>query len=126
MKRFKNAWLILIFLLATGCAANGGGMGAGLFGANSAEKTLNYPVKDVVKAAHRVLEDMDLLLMEDDTTSGGKTIKAATVDLDIYIELEVLTTKTTRMIVDVKDALTKKHKPLGEDIIEMTALKLDG
>ena len=125
MKRFKNASLILIFLLAAGCASNGGGMGVGIFGAQSAEKTLNYPVKDVVKAAHRVLEDMDLLLMEDDTTSGGKTIKAATVDLDIYIELEVLTTKTTRMIVDVKDALTKKHKPLGGDIIDMTALKLD-
>ncbi len=126
MKPYLNGLWISIFILASGCASSGGVMGTGFLGSNSAEKTLNYPVKEVVKAAHRVLEDMDLLLMEDSTTSGGKTITAATVELDIYIELEVLTTKSTRMIVDVKDALTKKHKPLGEDIIDMTALKLDG
>lgn len=115
--------LLLASPLSTGCAAvalSGATMGAGYNFMNVADKTSNYPIEHVHLALTQALERMDIKITEDEKTDSGREIVAMANDLEIDIELESITFKTTRMSVDAAKAAIIKDRATAAEIIVQT------
>ncbi len=121
-----KALLLAVLLaspLATGCAAvalSGATMGAGYSFMNVADKTSNYPVEYVHLAVTEALDRMDIEVVEDNETDDGREIVAKAGDLEIDIDLESITFKTTRISVDASKAMVVKDRATAVEIITQT------
>jgi len=121
-----RALLLAVLLaspLATGCAAvalSGATMGAGYSYMNVADKTSNYPVEYVHLAVTEALDRMDIEIVEDNETDDGREIVAKAGDLEIDIDLESITFKTTRISVDASKAMVVKDRATAVEIISQT------
>lgn len=138
--------LLPLVLLIEGCAAIGltlFGVGAGTATGTGvsytldsiAYKTFTAPLEDVQSATLKTLNRMDMevkdiKVQEETTESGKKTetgreIVALAGDRTIEIELDRLTSKTTRMRVNAKRGWFLKDRATATEIIVQTEQTLE-
>ena len=63
---------------------------------------------------------MDIMIIGDDSSPSGKYIKAATIDLDILIELSPLTANSTQMNISIQYPKGHKTKTTANEIFYQT------
>jgi len=115
--------LILLLWLVSGCGGMTGTgkiLGLGNSDSHAANQTIFYPLNLVDAATLQALDKMEIMIIDDDNSISRKTISAATVHLDILIELEPLNQESTRMRVGVKHAASEQDKSTAQEIIEET------
>jgi hypothetical protein len=127
---------VMILVGAPGCAAVGLtllGVGAGV-GAGTgvsytldsiAYKTFTAPEEGLRAATLKTLKRMDIEVKENQATESGRKIVAAAADRGIEIELDRLTSQTTRMRVNVKQGMFFKDRATATEIIIQTDRTLD-
>ncbi len=122
--------LILIFL--NGCAAPIAltllGVGAGVSTGTAvsytmdgiAYRTFTAPLPQVERATLMALNEMGMEVQSPEKTEGGKAIKAKGADRQIEIELEAVSSKTTRIRTVAKDGIFFKDRATATEIIMQT------
>lgn len=115
---------LCLALLLPGCAvlalsALGAGAGVGIpyVVADCADRTLNYPYDQIYKATPEVLQKMDIALLEKVPTKRGEKIRALAHELDITINMEILTASATRVTVNATKNSLVKDKATAEEIL---------
>jgi len=63
---------------------------------------------------------MEIMIIEENSSPGGKSIKAATVDLDILIVLSSLTPNSTQMKINIQYPKGQKTKLTANEIFYQT------
>lgn len=128
----RVALMCAAFMALPGCVAvalTAGGLAAGA-GVNHtlsgiAYKTFNNPMDEMRGATLVTLADMDMDVTTDDETEDGWEIKATAIDREIDIELERLTSTTTRMrVVAHEGEIFFKDSATATEIIIVTAENL--
>lgn len=124
--------LLLVAVLASvGCAAVGLtllGVGAGISGGTGLSYTLNgivyrtftAPEEGLRVATLKTLKRMDIEVKESETTESGRKIVAVAGDRTIDIELDRLTTRTSRMRVTAKQGWFFRDRATAAEIIVQT------
>jgi len=121
--------LLCIALLSSGCASillAGASGGAAYTLTNVAYKTISFPIEQVENAAHRALKKMGIKESGKKKIENGVEISATTAELKIYIELERITAKSTKISVDAKKGTFIKDRATATEIIEQTERILEG
>jgi hypothetical protein len=130
------AVLAAIGLLSTqGCAAVGltlFGVGAGVSAGTGASYTLNsvaYKTFSALEGVHgatrQTLRRMDITVREDQPTDSGRKVLAVAGDRTVEIELDRLTSQTSRMRVDAEQGWFFKDRATATEIIVQTARTLE-
>ena len=138
----KRRFVILLALLIgsaieVGCAAVGLtllGVGAGISGGTGlsytldsiAYKTFTVPEDGLRTATLKSLKRMDMKVNENQSTDSGRRIVAEAGDRTVEIELDRLTTKTSRMRVTVKQGWFFKDRATAAEIVVQTEHTLEG
>ncbi len=121
---FKPRALLLIIaavMCAAGCASiliAGAGGGVEYTITNVAYKTVNYPMEQVQSATHAALKKMAIRYKQTVKSEKGVKIEAETMDLKIYVDLDWITVKTTKISVDARKNFVLKDKSTAAAIIE--------
>lgn len=122
--------LISVFL--NGCAAPVAltllGVGAGVTTGTAvsytldgiAYRTFTAPLPQVERATLLALNDMGMQVESAQKTQEGKAIKASGVDRQIEVELEAISSKTTRIRTVAKDGVFFKDRATATEIILQT------
>ena len=100
MDIFKKALFLVLLPLLPGCAAialSGAGVGVSYTLSNVAYRSFSFPLDPVHSSTITALKNMDIAIIENNRWQGGRTITAATRELDIKIELKEVTSKTTKI-----------------------------
>jgi len=130
MRTFLLAGLIFLFL--NGCAAPVAltllGVGAGVTTGTAvsytldgiAYRTFTAPLSEVERATLTALNDMGMQIHSAEKTQEGKAIKASGVDRQIEIELQAISSKTTRIRSVAKDGVFFKDRATATEIILQT------
>lgn len=119
-----------------GCAAVGltlFGVGAGVTAGTGTAYTLDgiayrtfaSPLDELRQATVTTLKRMDMVVKSDEPTDQGRTILAQAADRAIDIQLERLSTRTTRMRVVAKQGVFFKDRATAGEIIAQTERSLD-
>lgn len=85
-----------------------------------ANQTLSYSVDWVDEATLEVLDQMEILVIDNGSSPNGKSIRAATIDQDILIELLSLTPNSTEMKINVQFPEDSKAKSTANQIFYKT------
>jgi hypothetical protein len=85
-----------------------------------AYRTFTAPLRQVEQATLTALNDMGMQIESADKTAEGKAIKAKGVDRQIEIELQAISSKTTRIRTVVKDGVFFKDRATATEIILQT------
>ena len=124
--------LLLAAAAGSGCAAIGltlFGVGAGTgvsYTLDSiAYKTFTVSEEGLRAATLKTLKRMDIEVRENQATESGRRIVAQAGDREIDIELDRLTTKTSRMRVNAKQGMFFKDRATAAEIIIQTERTLD-
>ncbi|MBI3030599.1 MAG: DUF3568 family protein [Candidatus Rokubacteria bacterium] len=136
MSRWVPVALVLTLVGAPGCAAVGLtllGVGAGVSAGSGvsytldsiAYKTFTAPEEGLRAATLKTLKRMDIKVEENQATESGRKIVAVASDRAIEIELDRLTSQTTRMRVNVKQGWFFKDRATATEIIVQTDRTLD-
>jgi len=137
MARWGPVGLAVLTLVgAAGCAAVGLtmlGVGAGVSAGTGvsytldsiAYKTFTAPEEGLRAATLKTLKRMDINVEENQPTESGRKIVAVASDRAIEIELDRLTSQTTRMRVNVKQGWFIKDRATATEIIIQTERTLD-
>lgn len=136
-----SRWIVVIGLTASmlgsqGCAAVGltlFGVGAGVSGGTGvsytldsiAYKTFTAPVEDLQEATLKTLKQMDITVKGNKPNESGRKIVAVASDRTIEIQLDHLTTKTSRMEVVAKQGWLLRDRATATEIIVQTEQTLD-
>lgn len=126
----------LSLLITSGCAALGVtlfGVGAGVSGSTGvsytldsiAYKTFTTPDGALRAAALKTLKRMDMETKETKLTDAGQEIVAAAGDRTVEIEIDRLTSKTSRMRVNVKRGWFLRDRATATEIIAQTERTLE-
>jgi Protein of unknown function (DUF3568) len=110
----------LFFFFLSGCAAvalTGAGVGVSYTLTNVAYRSFSSPVDKVHNATIAALKKMGIMITDDSESEAGRTITAETSDLDIVINLEKITSKTTQVKVDARKNILLKDKATAAEII---------
>jgi hypothetical protein len=130
MRTFLLSGLILFCL--NGCVAPVAltlfGVGAGVTTGTAvsytmdgiAYRTFTAPLPQVEQATLIALNDMGMEIESTDKTDEGKAIKAKGVDRKIEIELQAISSKTTRIRTVAKDGVFFKDRATATEIILQT------
>jgi Protein of unknown function (DUF3568) len=130
MRKFLLCGVIVVFL--NGCAAPIAltllGVGAGVTTGTAvsytmdgvAYRTFTAPLPRVEQATLRALNEMGMEVQAPEKTDEGKTIKAKGIDRQIEIELEAISSKTTRIRTVAKDGIFFKDRATATEIIMQT------
>ena len=122
--------LILVHL--NGCAAPLAltllGVGAGVTTGTAvsytmdgiAYRTFTAPLPQVERATLTALNDMGMAIEGTQKTDEGKAIKAKGIDRQIEIELQAISSKTTRIRTVAKDGVFFKDRATATEIILQT------
>lgn len=116
----KKCFIIFILPLVSGCTAialTGAGAGISYTLSNVAYRSFSFPVDRVHHATIDALKKMDIKVIDDRESEDGRTITAATKELDIVINLEEVTLKTTQVKVDARKSVVLKDKATAAEII---------
>lgn len=115
--------LLVILIFFSGCAATGERKdysNSGVNNSHAANQTVNYSVNWVDEATRGVLDHMEIMIIEDQSSLMKKSIKAATVDLNIYIELTSLTPNSTEMKINIQYPAGQITKSTANEIFYQT------
>ena len=129
-----RAFLLVGFILLnlSGCAAPLAltllGVGAGVTTGTAvsytmdgiAYRTFTAPLLHVERATLTALSDMGIKIEGTEKTDEGKTIKAKGVERQIEIELQAISSKTTRIRTVAKDGVFFKDRATATEIILQT------
>ncbi|HSC42715.1 MAG: DUF3568 family protein [Deltaproteobacteria bacterium] len=85
-----------------------------------AYRTFTAPLPRVEQATLRALNEMGMEVQPPEKTDEGKAIKAKGVDRQIEIELEAISSKTTRIRTVAKDGIFFKDRATATEIIMQT------
>ena len=109
----------LTFLSAcTAVALTGADVGVSYPLSNAAYRSFSCPVDRVHDATIAALKKMGIIMIDNDTSSeSGVTITAETRELDIIINIEKVTSKTTQVKVDARKNFFLKDKATAAEII---------
>jgi len=130
------AFVVIAALLCQGCAAVGltlFGVGAGVAAGGATQYTLDgiayrtftEPQERLRKATLAALRQMDVAVSSDDEMEGGRRIIGLAGDRSIDIELQQLTTRTTRIRVTAKYNWILRDRSTAGEIITQTEHALD-
>jgi len=118
-----------IALLSSGCASillTGASGGVAYTVTNVAYKTVTFPFEQVGDAVHAALKRMGIKEAGKKKIENGVEISATTDRLKIYIEIERITGKTTKISVDAKKNVVWKDSATATEIIEQVEKILEG
>jgi hypothetical protein len=90
-----------------------------------AYKTFTTPLAGLHHATRTTLGRMDITVQEDQPTDAGRKVVAVAGDRSIAIELDRLTTQTSRMRVNAKQGWFFKDRATATEIIVQTAQTLE-
>jgi len=117
-------FLLIPLIFSSGCAAlaiSAAGAGAGIgipyVFSDCADRTLNFSFDQVDRATPKVLKKLDIDLLTETETENGKRIKASTDNLEISIDMEKVTMRATRVIINAKKGTLIKDRATAEEII---------
>lgn len=122
----------LILVHVNGCAAPVAltlfGVGAGVTTGTAvsytldgiAYRTFTAPLPQVERAALRALNDMGMNVESAERTNEGKAIIAKGLDRQIEVELQAISSKTTRIRTVAKDGIFFKDRATATEIILQT------
>ena len=114
-------------LLLSGCASvllAGASGGVAYSITNIAYKTIPYPIDQVDFANRLALMKMGIKYVDVIKTENRARIFAETYELKIYIDLDKITPKSTKISVDAKKNFLLKDKSTAEAIIDGTEAML--
>jgi len=129
--------MVAVALGSQGCAGvgplllTGDGVAAGQ-GVNYtldgiAYRTFSAPVDQMRRATLTTFKRMDIDVQSEDAKEDGcRELVAVTGDRTIYVELEKLTTRTTRMRITAKHGWVWRDRVTAGEIIVQTERTLDG
>lgn len=100
-------------------------MGMGYSFMNIADKTTNYSLRQVYRAAILALNQLGIKISSTAESEKGTRINAETERLGIAIELEKITVKTTKMSVIARKEMFLKDRSTAKEIIRQTQQILD-
>lgn len=112
--------IVLLILFLSGCTAvalTGAGVGVSYTLSNVAYRSFSAPVDRVHDATIAALKKMGIHIIDDTRSGEGRTITAVTSELDITINLEKITSKTTQVKVDARKNMLLKDKATAAEII---------
>jgi hypothetical protein len=121
-QRAANLFLLLVFLIISeGCVSilvAGAGGGIAYTITNIAYKTVSYPSGEVAAAVHQALIKMEIRDLWREQTADGMKITAETPDLTIYVYIDTITPKATKIGVDARKSLIMKDVATAAEIID--------
>ena len=123
----KAVFYIFWLLLLSGCATvllTGASGGVAYTITNVASKTLISPIDQVEYANRLALLKMKIRYIGRRETGSGVQIVAETNELNIYIDLEKITAKTTKIGVNAEKNIILKDRATAVAIIEQTEAML--
>lgn len=138
MRKKLLAAFFLSFCLLAGCAApltlpaalpllvSGAGGGISYTITNIVYKTFSHPIGNVKEANLKALEKMAMEVKGAKPDEKKVSIDAETNGLTIFITLEAITPKATRIIVNAQRNIFFKDKPTAYEIIVQTERYLEG
>ena len=112
----------LAFIAGAGTAA---GAGTQYTLDSIAYRTFTAPINDLRRATLVTFKRMDIAMKSDDVTEEGRQIVGQAGDRAIDIELQRLTSKTTRMRVTAKQGWFFRDRATAGEIIAQTERSLD-
>jgi uncharacterized protein DUF3568 len=134
-KSIRNFVMLgLIFAFLNGCAAAAPvaltlfGVGAGVTTGTAvsytmdgiAYRTFTASLPQVERATLMALNDMGIKVQSTEKTDEGKAIKASAIERQIEIELQAISSKTTRIRTVAKDGIFFKDRATATEIILQT------
>lgn len=125
---FKKCFIVFLIPLLLGCAVvaiTGVGAGISYTLSNVAYRSFSFSVDRVYHASIAALKKMDIKIVDDYKTVDGRTLIAATNELDIEIDLEEVTSKTTQIKVDARKRVILKDKATAAEIINQVGKNLE-
>ena len=123
----RKFFAVFLLPILAGCAAvviAGAGIGVSYTLTNVAYKSFSSPVNQVHSATIAALKKMGITITSDSESVDGRTITAETSELDIIINLERITSKTTQIKVDARKNVFLKDKATAAEIINQVAKNL--
>jgi hypothetical protein len=116
----NKQFILLIFsIFFSGCVASNEkwtDLESDKIASHTANQTVSYSVHRVDEATRKVLDQMEIMIIEDNSAPRRKSIKAATVDLDILIELSSLAPNSTQMKINIQYPDGQKTKSTANEI----------
>ncbi len=112
--------VVFLFLFLSGCTAvalTGAGVGVSYTLSNVAYRSFSSPVDRVHDATIAALKKMGIMIDDDTSSESGVTMSAETRELDIVINIEKITSKTTQVKVDARKNFFLKDKATAAEII---------
>ncbi len=125
---FRKFFVVFLLPLLSGCTAvalTGAGAGISYTLSNVAYRSFSSPVDRVHDATVAALKKMDIKIISDGESEDGRAITAATKELDIVINLEKVTSKTTQLKVDARKRVVFKDKATAAEIINQVGKILE-
>jgi peroxiredoxin family protein len=120
----KWALALALILPTTGClaaTAAAAGAGAGIYlTSRGAESMVESSVGQVATRAREVMSEESIVIDESNTEKGGdkREIKGKKGDLDVTIEMERKTDKTTRVEVTARKNVAEWDKDYAQHILQ--------
>jgi len=114
---------LLFFTLFSGCVATDekwNGLKFDKNASHAANQTLNYSVQWVDEATLLVLDQMEIIIIDNNSSPAGKLIKAATIDMDIQIELTSLAPNSTQMKINIQYPVSQQTNSTANEIFYQT------
>ena len=124
---FRKYLVLFLIPVLTGCAAlvvTGAGIGVSYTLTNVAYRSFSSPLNQVHEATIAALKEMDIKIVDDIKVVNGRSITADTMGLDIVIDLERVTLKTTQIKVDARKNVLLKDKATAAEIINQVGKNL--
>ncbi len=125
---FRKFLVVFLLPLLSGCTAialTGAGAGISYTLGNVAYRSFSFPVDRVHYATMAALKKMNIKIINDSKLEDGRTITAVTKELDIVINLEEVTSKTTQIKVDARKRVVLKDKATAAEIINQVGKILE-
>ena len=129
MKQLKIFLSIIIILLLGSCTRvpeKWTGINLSKNHSQIVSTTHNYTLKWVDAATLSALDQMDIMIIEVTPSPDGNSIKAATIDHDIFIKLKSVNPSSTLMQIDIKLTDKGEHVSIGNEIMDQTEKYLLG
>jgi hypothetical protein len=116
----RKYWVVFFLFFLSGCTAvalTGAGVGVSYTLSNVAYRSFSHPADQVHIATIDALKKMGIMITDDSKSEERRTITAITNELDIVINIEKVTSKTTQVKVDARKSFILKDKATAAEII---------